>query len=147
MDRKKALTESIVHYVGRLTDHELERHIEVLGSDENGFDLKQLIIASGPRIALTRALIHLARAQLAEDPGISMKQYLWFKHEIFPRILSSSESDEEVPSSGLDLDTLERALLEDVESDEAWLLTALVWSTVFLTRTHIRILQATHQLP
>jgi hypothetical protein len=132
LDYKTIFKDKVLRFVGKLTDQELDWFVAGLSSDVHGFDLKPMIAAHGPRVAIEQALIHIGSEQRSEAFDISMEEYLWFKHEVF------IPADERDGKFSRILDTMELALL-DMDSDEALCLIAMVWTDVYIRRITLGI--------
>jgi hypothetical protein len=141
MDHKKILKSTVLKFVRGLADEEVDWLISGLRSDEKGFDLKHMIAVHGPRVAIAQALIHIGQEEQAEGCHITMEEYFWFKHGM------SFDTEERGQRFFRLLDLMERAFLEDRESDEALCLTAMAWSNVFLLKAHLRVLRTLEQRP
>ena len=107
----------------------VDRRIHMGAVDEE--QLEEWVDSEGREVALTRALMAIARDKLcAEGTKITMMQYLWYKQRSLESgMIKSAEFDE-----------IERELLADAGSPDSHDFLCEVWSAAFVKRMRQQLL-------
>lgn len=122
--RSSLLRQRVIAFVALLSDEMIERILEWLPTFVGHEHLRGWSDQHGPRYAVGRAMMELAKAEIGEGIETSMMQYLRFKHAR----LGSAEC------AALDFDDIERTLLTDPEGSDAKAFLADIWTITFVQR-------------